>query len=220
MKAIIFDMDGLMIDSERLYRQAQKNIAGQFDKIMTEEIRMKMMGRKPIESLRLFVKELAIPMDPAKLLEIRNGIMREKLKNELVPMPGLTHIIGKFHGKLKLAICTGAQEEFLDIVVDQLGIRDKFAVLQNSDDIENGKPDPEIYLKTCKRLGLQPGECIVLEDSLNGVVAGKKAGCYVIAVPSEYTKDENFEAADFIAHDLFDAAKHIGSFFNLSPFLI
>lgn len=212
MKAIIFDMDGLMIDSERLYRQAQQDIARQFDKIMTEEMRMKMMGRKPIESLKLFVKELAIPMDPAELLEKRNDVMREKLKNDLVPMPGLTHIIDKFYGKLKLAICTGAQEEFLDIVVDQLDIRGKFVVLQNSDDIENGKPHPEIYLKTCQRLGLQPGECIVLEDSLNGVAAGKKAGCYVIAVPTEYTRDENFETADFIADSLFDAAEHIGSF--------
>jgi HAD superfamily hydrolase (TIGR01509 family) len=209
MKAIIFDMDGLMIDSERLYRQAQQDIARQFNKVMTEEIRKKMMGRKPIESLRLFVKELDIPMDPAILLEKRNNVMREKLEKDLVPMPGLAHIIDKFHGKLKLAICTGAQQEFLDIVVDKLGIRDKFAVLQNSDDIENGKPHPEMYLKTCKRLGLPPGECIVLEDSLNGVLAGKRAGCYVIAVPSEYTKDENFEAADFIADSLFDAAKHI-----------
>lgn len=209
MKAIIFDMDGLMIDSERLYRQAQQDIAGQFNQVMTEETRMKMMGRKPIESLRLFVKELNIPMDPAELLEIRNNVMREKLKNELVPMPGLTHIIDTFHGKLKLAICTGAQAEFLDIVVDKLKIRDKFSVLQNSDDIEKGKPDPEMYLKTCKRLDLNPGECIVLEDSLNGVLAGKGAGCYVIAVPSEYTKSQNFAAADFIADSLFDAAKHI-----------
>lgn len=209
MKAIIFDMDGLMIDSERLYRQAQQDIAGQFNKIMTEEMRMRMMGRKPIESLRLFVKELDIPMDPAELLEVRNNVMRDKLKNDLVPMPGLTHIIDTFHEKLKLAICTGAQKEFLDIVVDQLGIRNKFTVLQNSDDIEKGKPDPEIYLKTCQRLKLNPQECIVLEDSLNGVLAGKQAGCYVIAVPSEYTRDQDFQAADYIAENLFDAAKHI-----------
>ncbi|MCU0285588.1 MAG: HAD family phosphatase [Acidobacteria bacterium] len=208
-KAIIFDMDGLMIDSERLYRQAQQDIAIQFNKIMTEEIRMKMMGRKPIESLRLFVEELNIPMDPAILLEMRNNVMREKLKNELVPMPGLSHIIETFHGKLKLAVCTGAQEEFLNIVVDKLGIRNKFTILQNSDDIEKGKPDPEIYLKTCRRLGLNPRECIVLEDSLNGVLAGKQAGCYVIAVPSEYTRCQNFDAADFVAENLFNAAKHI-----------
>jgi HAD superfamily hydrolase (TIGR01509 family) len=140
---------------------------------------------------------------------MRSDIMRVKYKNESVPMPGLAHIIGAFYGKLKLAISTGSQGEFLDIVVDGLRIREKFEVLQASDDIEKGKPDPEIYLKTCKKLGLGPRECVVLEDSLNGALAGKRAGCYVIAVPSEYTKGENFDFADFVAGDLFQAARHI-----------
>lgn len=209
MKAIIFDMDGLMVDSERLYQQAQEELTGKFNKTLPEKARLTMMGRKPLESMKLFVKALDIPMDAEKLLEIRNDIMREKYRNDLVPLPGLAHIIDAFYGKLKLAISTGAQEEFLDIVVDQLKIRNKFAVLQSSDEIEQGKPHPEIYLKTCKKLGLDPGECVVLEDSLNGVLAGKGAGCYVIAVPSEYTKDENFSSADFIAADLFSAAGHI-----------
>jgi len=209
MKAIIFDMDGLMVDSERLYQQAQEEITRQFNKTLPEKSRLKMMGRKPLESMKLLVEALDIPMDAEKLLEIRNDIMREKYKNHLVPLPGLVHIIDVFYGKLKLAISTGAQEEFLDIVVDQLKIRNKFAVLQSSDEIEQGKPHPEIYLKTCKKLGLDPGECIVLEDSLNGVLAGKGAGCYVIAVPSEYTKQENFGSADFVVDDLFCAAGHI-----------
>ena len=209
MKAIIFDMDGLMVDSERLYQQAQVEITRQFNKTLPEKTRLTMMGRKPLESMKLFVEALGIPIDAVKLLELRNDIMRDKYKNDLVPLPGLAHIIDAFYGKLKLAISTGAQEEFLDIVVDRLGIRNKFDVLQASDEIEQGKPHPEIYLKTCKKLGLMPGECIVLEDSLNGVLAGKGAGCYVIAVPSEYTKEENFSSADFIADDLLCAARHI-----------
>jgi len=211
MKAIIFDMDGLMVDSERLYQQAQVEITRQFNKTLPEKIRLTMMGRKPLESMKIFVDALDIPTDAEKLLEMRNDIMRVKYKNDLVPLPGLAHIIDAFYGKLKLAISTGAQEEFLDIVVDRLGIRNKFDVLQASDEIEQGKPHPEIYLRTCKKLGLKPGECIVLEDSLNGVLAGKGAGCYVIAVPSEYTKDENFSSADFIADDLLGAAKQINN---------
>lgn len=209
MKAIIFDMDGLMVDSERLYQQAQAEITRQFNKTLPEKIRLTMMGRKPLESMKILVEALDIPTDAVKLLEMRNEIMREKYKNDLVPLPGLDHIIDVFSGKLKLAISTGAQEEFLDIVVDRLGIRKKFDVLQASDEIREGKPHPEIYLKTCKKLGLKPGECIVLEDSVNGALAGKRAGCYVIAVPSIYTRQENFTAADFVAHDLFDAAHHI-----------
>ena len=209
MKAIIFDMDGLMVDSERLYLQAQQEITRQFNKTLPEKVRLKMMGRKPLESMKIFVEALDIPEDAVKLLEMRNDIMREKYRTDLVPLPGLVHIIDAFYGKLKMAIATGAQEEFLDIVVDQLEIRNKFDVLQASDGIEQGKPHPEIFLKTCEKLGLKPGECIVLEDSLNGVLAGKKAGCYVIAVPSEYTNQENFDRADFAADDLFCAAAHI-----------
>jgi HAD superfamily hydrolase (TIGR01509 family) len=209
MKAIIFDMDGLMVDSERLYHQAQQEITRQFNKTLPEKARLKMMGRKPLESMKIFVEALDIPIDAEKVLEMRDDSMREKYKNNLVPLPGLDHIIDTVYGKLKLAISTGAQEEFLDIVVDQLEIRNKFDVLQASDEIEKGKPHPEIYSKTCKKLGLEPGECIVLEDSLNGVIAGKRAGCYVIAVPSEYTKQENFDTADFVADDLFYAARHI-----------
>ena len=198
-----------MVDSERLYQQAQQEITRQFNKTLPEKARLKMMGRKPLESMKIFVEALDIPEDAVKLLEMRNDIMREKYKTELVPLPGLDHIIDAFYGKLKMAIATGAQEEFLDIVVDQLEIRNKFDVLQASDGIEQGKPHPEIFLKTCEKLGLKPGECIVLEDSLNGVLAGKKAGCYVIAVPSEYTEQENFDRADFAADDLFCAAAHI-----------
>jgi HAD superfamily hydrolase (TIGR01509 family) len=215
MKAIIFDMDGLMVDSERLYQQAQEEITRQFNKTLPERARLKMMGRKPLESMKIFAEALDIPTDAEQLLETRNNIMREKYKNDLVPLPGLNHIIDAFYGKLKMAISTGAQEEFLDIVVDQLEIRNKFDVLQASDEIEQGKPHPEIYLKTCKKLGLNPGECIVLEDSLNGVLAGKRAGCYVIAVPSEYTKQENFDSADFVADDLFSAARHINDLIDM-----
>jgi len=209
IKALIFDMDGLMIDSERLYFQTEKEIAAQFGKKAKEETFGKMMGRNPLESMNIFKEDLDIPLPAEELLEMRTTIMREKLKTDLVPMPGLMKIIESFSNKLKMAITTGAQKEFLDIVVDILGLRDKFQVLQPSDEIVKGKPHPEIYLVTCTKLQLKPGECVVLEDSFNGVLAAKKAGCYVIAVPSEYTKEHDFTPADFIAKNLFVAEKHI-----------
>ena len=209
VKAIIFDMDGLMIDSERLYSQAQHQLAAMFNKTMPKGIRKILMGRKPIESITIFKEKLDIPLEPEKILDIRNSIMREKLQNDLLPMPGLFHIIDSFYGKLKLAVSTGAQKEFLDLVVDKLDIRGKFAVLQDSDGIHKGKPEPEIFSTTCVKLGLNPAHCIVLEDSANGVLAGKAAGCYVIAVPSQYTKDHDFSSADFTAEDLFAAERHI-----------
>lgn len=207
--AIIFDMDGLMIDSERLYFQAERDIAGKFGKEVRDETLWRMMGRKPIESLELFVRDLGLPVSAEEVFRMRTEVMREKLRTDMKARPGLFEIIGVFYGRLKLAVATGAQNEFMDLVVDLLGLREKFSVLQASDEVLNGKPDPEIYLLTCKKLGLEPKECAVLEDSGNGVLAAQKAGCYVIAVPSEYTKTNDFRPANFVATDLFDASRHI-----------
>lgn len=204
-------MDGLMIDSERLYFQAESEMAKTFGVQLLEKTLWKMMGTKPIEGLAIFVKDLKLPISAQEALDMRNKLMRKKLQTELEAMPGLFHIIDTFFNRLKLAVCTGAQEEFLDIVVDLLEIRDKFDVLQSSDRIDKGKPEPEIYLKTCEKLGVTPQDCIVLEDSANGVTAGKRAGCKVIAIPSEYTHSQDFTSADFIASDLFHAEQHIQS---------
>lgn len=216
-KALIFDMDGLMIDSERLYFQTEREIARKFQKNVSNETLGRMMGRKPIESMKLFVEELGLPLSPEEVLETRTRIMHEKMKTELMAMPGLHHILDAFYGRLKLAVCTAAQEEFLDIALDRLNIREKFSALQTSDGIQKGKPDPEIYLAACEKLGLKPQECVVLEDSSNGALAGKRAGSYVIAVPSEYTRGQDFSFADFVAADLFQAEKHIQTLLGRKP---
>ncbi|MGB7294043.1 MAG: HAD family phosphatase [Candidatus Aminicenantales bacterium] len=208
-KALIFDMDGLMVDSERLYWQVEKGMAAQFDKKVSEETLWKMMGRRPIEGMRIFVQDVGLPISAERALDMRDNLMRDKYKNESEPMPGLTHILDTFHGRLKLAVCTGAQGEFMEIVVDRLKIRDRFDVLQASDGIKKGKPDPEIYLAACAKLGVAPRQSIVLEDSANGCLGGKRAGCYTIAVPSEYSKGQDFGCADFIAADLYAAERHI-----------
>jgi len=198
-----------MIDSERLYWQVERDIARRYGKEVKDETLWKMMGRRPIEGLRIFVEDLKLPITAEEALRMRDQRMREKYKNESEPMPGLFHILDTFYGKLQLAVCTGAQKEFLDVVVDRLGIRGKFQVLQASDEIKKGKPDPEIYLACCRGLVLDPSMCVVLEDSSNGALAGKRAGCYVIAVPSDYSGGQDFEFVDFVAKDLVDAESHI-----------
>ena len=214
LNALIFDMDGLMIDSERLYWQVEKDLARGYQKEVKEETLWKMMGRRPIEGLRIFVEDLELPISADEALALRDGLMREKYRDESEAMPGLFQILDTFYGKLKLAVCTGAQREFMEVVVDRLKIREKFEVLQASDEVKNGKPDPEIYLTTCAKLGFEPAQCIVLEDSSNGALAGKRAGCYTIGVPSEYSRGQDYSFVDFVASDLFAAEKHISGLLN------
>ncbi|MGQ9471883.1 MAG: HAD family hydrolase [Candidatus Aminicenantales bacterium] len=217
MKAIIFDMDGLMVDTERLYFAAEKELAHIFGREVEESTLFRMMGRKPLESMMIFSQELKLDVDPEYLLARRNEIMRQKLRHDLKPMPGLYTIINLFFRRLKLAIATGAQQEFLDLVVSNLGLASKFAVLQASDEIKKGKPAPEIYLLTAAKLGLLPEECIVLEDSANGVLAGHRAGCYVIAIPSVYCQEQDFSPANVVLPDLFAATAYIENLLSKKP---
>jgi HAD superfamily hydrolase (TIGR01509 family) len=210
-RALIFDMDGLMVDSERLYWEVERGIARRFGKEVSAETLWKMMGRGPVEGMRIFVQDLGLPLTAERATEMRDGLMREKYRNESEPMPGLMHILDAFYGRLKLAVCTGAHKEFMEIVVDRLQVRAKFDVLQPSDEIRKGKPDPEIYLATCEKLRVSPRESVVLEDSANGCLAARRAGCYTIAVPSDYSRGQDFGCADFIASDLFDAERRISA---------
>jgi HAD superfamily hydrolase (TIGR01509 family) len=126
-----------------------------------------------------------------------------------VILPGALEISHAFHGKMRLAIATGSPRILMELAIEKLGLDGYFDYLLPSDDIVAGKPDPEIYRRTVDVLGLQPEECIVLEDSSNGALAGHRAGCCVIAVPSEYTKNQDFHFADHIAGDLFEASEWI-----------
>lgn len=198
-----------MIDSERLYFAAEREMAAAHGKVIRDEELWPLMGRKPIESLRLLRGILGIETPAEELLKWRNQLMLDKMSRDLGAMPGLLEILEAFRTRLKLAVATGAQREFLDIALDTLRIRGYFDVLQTADGLERGKPDPDIYLIACRRLGLPPGECIVLEDARNGVLAGKAAGCPVIAVPNDYTRGQDFSDADWVEPDLFAAAKRI-----------
>ncbi|OPZ88333.1 MAG: Phosphorylated carbohydrates phosphatase [Firmicutes bacterium ADurb.Bin419] len=209
MKAIIFDMDGLMIDTETLYYETDREIAKSFGKEVSNETLWKMMGRKPTESYRIFCEDLSINMPIEELLKIRESSMEKKFQDRIEPMPGLLNILDDFSGKIKMAIATGSPNKFMEMALNKLDLNKYFDVKQPSDQIINGKPDPEIYLKAINKLSLFPEDCIVIEDSSNGSRAGKNAGCYTIAVPTEYTFKQDFSFVDYVAGDLNDAKDHI-----------
>ena len=164
-----------------------------------------MMGRAPLESVALYARELGLSQSPADLMRERDRRVLEIIRKGVEPMPGLREILESLRPRFKLAIATSARAEFAEMIIGGLGLRDYFAVLQTSDDITRGKPDPEIYLLAMSKLAVEPVNCCVLEDSSNGALAGKRAGAYVIAVPSQYTRSQDFSFVDDIAADLFDA---------------
>lgn len=206
---IIFDMDGLMIDSERYYWAAERELAAQAGKPVDDGVLGSMMGRKPVESMRLFKDALGLSESAEELVETRAARVVEMMRASLDPMPGLMELLARFHGAMTLAIATSAPRTMVDVMAEKLGIERYFSLIQTCDDVVNGKPDPEIYLKAMSKLGVSADRCVVLEDSGNGALAGKRAGAYTIAVPTEHTRGHDFSFVDLVAADLFAAAERI-----------
>lgn len=207
--AVIFDMDGLMIDSERVYWAAGREVAKAHGKTVQDTTLGRMMGRSPVDSMRVFAQETGIDRPPEQLLEERDSRVYEMLRTSAEPMPGLQETLERLHKHFKLAIATSAKRYFVDLIDKRINFVHYFQVVQTSEGVVNGKPHPEIYLKAMQRLGVPPERCVVLEDSSNGARAGKNSGAYTIAVPSEHTRDQDFSFVDEVASSLPDAAERI-----------
>ena len=214
VKAIIFDMDGLMIDSEGMYWSVGRRIAAGFGKTVSEKTLGNMMGRSPVESMEVFRHDLGLTATAEELLEMRTALM-PKMLAEVEPMPGLMGLLEEFRGRLRYGIATSAPRTFVEIVMRRLDLASYFDHVQTSDGVTRGKPDPEIYLKAMGAVEVEPAACVVLEDASNGALAGKRAGAYVIAVPSKYTETQDFGFVDYRARDLADAAEHVRSLLAL-----
>lgn len=211
IRAVVFDMDGLMIDSERVYWQAGRELARRYGKTVLDATLGRMMGRSPIDSMTVFATETGINEPPAKLLDERDTRVLEILEQSATPMPGLFAALDRLHGKYKLAIATSAKRVMVNTIDKSVNFVRYFDAVQTSEGVINGKPDPEIYHKAMAQIGMQPADCVVLEDSSNGARAGKRSGAFTIAVPSEHTRDQDFSFVDVVASDLLDAVAKIES---------
>jgi len=211
IESLIFDMDGLMIDSESLYFETEREMARSFGREVTDDTLRNMMGRSPVDSLKVFADSLGLPIPPRELALVREERMAAKLASHCPPLAGLHEIVDAFKGKLKMGVATGSPPALLRIVIEKLSLSGVFQALVTSDDVARGKPEPDIYLLAARRLHTLPERCIVLEDSPNGALAGKSAGCYVIAIPTIYTDTGDFSFVHYRAEDLLDACAHIES---------
>jgi HAD superfamily hydrolase (TIGR01509 family) len=209
IRAIIFDMDGLMTDTESLYWAAGREVARRYGKEVRDATLGRMMGRSPIDSMRVFATEVGIDRDYAALLEERDVMVFRQMQAGVTPMPGLLEVLAQFKPRFRLGICTSARTPFVKVALERLGIEGYFDAIQTSEGVINGKPDPEIYLKAMTKLDARPEECAVLEDSSNGALAANRAGAYTIAVPSVYTRDQDFSFVAHVAKDLKDAAGRV-----------
>ncbi len=207
MKAVIFDMDGVIVDSENLWEKLTFQLYEEFDISVDNTVLDLIRGRTEDEVFKPFLEKKGYKCKELedlnqKAIQRRRELFFEIGKDKLRLFPKAKEKIIELNKKgYKLAIATSSFKQLMDLIVDKFVIRKYFDVLYSGEDVVNGKPNPEIYLKTMKKLGVKPEETVIIEDSIQGLKAAKDSGAYCIAVETTNTKDK-LSSADKIIKDI------------------
>jgi HAD superfamily hydrolase (TIGR01509 family) len=196
IKAILNDMDGLLVNSERLYLEANQQYFKQFGLEFTAKMHGRGAGRKFDKWIPIVFPDL--PVSGEQALVERNKLFFKLVEQKLVLLPGAMEYLQMVSHNFANALVTSSRQDYLDIVFRKTGIHTCFDLVVNASMVKQGKPDPECYQLAAQMLGVMPQECLVFEDAPSGVLAGKAAGMRVVNIPSQYVKnDPDLMQADF-----------------------
>ena len=203
IKAIIFDMDGIIIDSEPLQMESFIRTLKIYNIKLEKEEFLSLIGFDTYNNLKNLKSKYNIQSSIENLIALKNKNYKEILTKNLKERKGLRELIKKLVAdNYILALASSSAREDIDIVIQGLNLKKYFDAIVSGEDVKEKKPAPDIFILTAKRLSVRPEECLVLEDSEAGVLAAKQSGMKCIAVPTEFTLNHNFKFADSIVYNL------------------
>ncbi len=203
IKAVIFDMDGVMIDSEPIWEKTETILLRKRGIDYNPTYRDKIVGLNQNDSGKLLKETFKLHQTVKELLDERISILLQLYERELKLMPGLIVFLKEIRENgLLLALASSSPDRVIKFVLDKFSLNEYFKVVISGDFVELGKPNPDIYLHTSKELGVSTAECVVIEDSINGVKSAKAAGMLCIAVPDKRLNQKEFRIADLVMERL------------------
>jgi beta-phosphoglucomutase family hydrolase len=202
IEAVIFDMNGTMIDDMGFHKKAWREYFKSIGVELTDEdFKWKISGANNAKIFENILGHKLTPEEVKKYGNEKEAFYRKIYAPYIKEVPGLKDLINIFKSKnLKVAIATTAIEPNRKFVLDALGLENEFDVILGDEQVTNGKPNPEIYLETAKKLEVDVSKCSVFEDTTPGVEAGKNAGMKVVGVLTTHTK-EDLKDADYLIKD-------------------
>jgi HAD superfamily hydrolase (TIGR01509 family) len=194
-----------MFNTEELYQEVGTEILRRRGYEFTPELLDQMMGRPSRVALQIMIDTHTLKATVEELLAETDEIFPEILRERLAPMPGLVKLLAALERhNIPKGIATSSRRSFVDRVLARFDYQPRFAPILTSEDITEGKPHPEIYLKAAARLNIAPGQMLVLEDSQNGCRAAVAAGAITVAVPGTHCLRHDFSGAALVAESLAD----------------
>ena len=203
IKAVIFDLDGVIADSEPLSGRATDMVLGKYGIRLTPDEKLRAFGRRSPDIFSDALRARRMDGDIRRMVSEKDEILISLISRGLRKICNSVEAVEQLRRKgLLVALATSSHREKMEMELKQLGIEEMFPVKVNGDEVSRGKPDPEIFLKAAQRLGVKPPECAVVEDSTFGVMAAKAAGMLAIGFDSPNSPGQDLSPADHVLSDL------------------
>jgi HAD superfamily hydrolase (TIGR01509 family) len=209
VEAVVFDLDGVLIDSEHVWDEARKELARERGGRWTETASRDMMGMSSLEWSRYMHDVIGLSEPPE---EINDEVVRrldELYRRELPLIDGAVEAVERLAARWPLGLASSSNRELIDLVLELSGLAQLFRAAVSSEEVACGKPAPDVYLEAARRLGVPAESCAAIEDSENGIRSAKAAGMRVLAIPNPQYPPE--EEALSLADDV------LGSISELTP---
>lgn len=205
IKAVVFDLDGLMFNTEDIFNEVGHLVLARRNKAMTRELLQQMMGRRAPEALQLMIDFHDLTDTVPGLIDETRTLFTELAVDRLAPMPGLYTLLEHIETRgLVKGVATSSGRRYLEEILNRFELLERFHMTLTAEDVTHGKPHPEIYLTAAERLGVAPHEMLVLEDSHAGTTAGVCARAVVVSVPNDHSRYQDFSHATHVATRLDD----------------
>jgi HAD superfamily hydrolase (TIGR01509 family) len=204
--AIVFDLDGVLIDSEQLWDAARRELVEEHGGRWREAATTDMLGMSSREWPRYVHDELGVDLEPEAISAAVVERVAARYREDLPLLPGAVEAVRRVGERWSLGLATSANREIIDLFLELSGLGESFAVTLSSEEVGEGagKPAPDVYLEACRRLGVNPARAAAVEDSTNGLKAARAAGMRVIAVPNPHfpPHEDALALADVRVHTL------------------
>ncbi len=211
IKAIFWDNDGILVDTEKYYYQATRNVLSTVGVNLTIELFAELLLKQAKGAWHLATERGCSDEEVNQLHKARNKNYLELLKTEEIDVTGVKEVLEQLFGSVRMCIVTSSLKDTFAAIHERTGFLKYMDFVLAKGDYPLSKPDPSPYLTALNKSGLQPNECVVIEDSQRGLIAAKAAGLQCWVIPTELTKDQDLSQADKILSSISEIPKLIES---------
>jgi HAD superfamily hydrolase (TIGR01509 family) len=204
LEAVVFDMDGVLIEGEEVWDAVRQQLVQARGGRWAPEATAAMMGMSSPEWSRYMAEELGVPMAPSAIVDKTVAGVAARYAQALPLVDGAVEVVRGLAARWPLGLASSADRPIIELVLDRAELTGCFRATVSSEEVDRGKPAPDVYLETARRLGMAPGRCAAVEDSANGLRSASAAGMWVVAMPNRRYPPprELVQAADLVISDL------------------